>query len=66
MNDRLPTNHWGLWDAEEEHGVANFITDTAVFAAATLVRSGCAYSVSLPVQMNMGGVGSSLNSPAIA
>ena len=66
MNDRLPTNHWGVWDAEEEHGVANFITDTAVFAAATLVRSGRAYSLSLPVQMNKGVVGSSLNSPAIA
>ena len=50
MNDRLPTNHWGVWGAQDERGAANFITDAAVCAAATLARSGRVYSLSLPVQ----------------
>ena len=40
MNDRFPTNHWCVRDAQDERGAANFITGAAVFAAAKLACSG--------------------------
>lgn len=65
MNDRFPTNHWCVRDAQDERGAANFITGAAVFAAAKLACSGRAYRLSLPGQMITGVVGSPLNPRAI-
>jgi kynurenine formamidase len=42
--------NWGRWGSEDERGAANFITSDLVREAASLVRSGRVYSLSLPVQ----------------
>jgi kynurenine formamidase len=42
--------NWGRWGRGDERGAANFITAERVLEAASLVRSGRVYSLSLPVQ----------------
>ncbi len=42
--------NWGRWGREDERGAANFISPEAIAAAASLVREGRVYSLSLPVQ----------------
>lgn len=41
-------SNWGRWGAEDQIGTANFITPDKVVAAASLIRSGKVFSLSLP------------------
>lgn len=46
----VKSGNWGRWGADDERGAANFITEALVRGAATLVKRGKVYSLSLPIQ----------------
>jgi hypothetical protein len=42
-------NNWGRWGDDDEIGTLNFITDSVVAAAASLVRTGKRFSLAMPL-----------------